>query len=68
MKKLCDYRIFPFFFSILSYANEKLRVGLFHIVPYAYIEEGKLTGISYDIIQKSRTRIEYKTGSKITAL
>jgi len=32
-------------------ASEKLQAGLFHIVPYAYVEEGKLTGITYDIIQ-----------------
>ena len=32
-------------------AEEKLRVGLFNIVPYAYLDKGKLTGITYDIIQ-----------------
>lgn len=39
------------FIPLLIHAEEKLRAGLFNIVPYAYIEKGKLTGITYDIIQ-----------------
>jgi len=45
-------------------AEEKLRAGLFNIVPYAYIENNKLTGITYDIIQnlqeESNIQIETK--------
>ncbi len=47
-------------FPILILASEKLRVGLFHIVPYAYVEEGKLTGISYDIVQSLEKELNIK--------
>lgn len=39
------------FFSVSLFGSEPLRAGLFHIVPYAYVDKGKLTGITYDIIQ-----------------
>lgn len=39
------------FIPIHIQAEDKLRGGLFNIVPYAYMEKGKLTGITYDIIQ-----------------
>ena len=39
------------FMPFLLHASEKLKAGLFQIVPYAYMEEGKLTGITHDIIQ-----------------
>ena len=64
MKKLILI-VYFLFFSIFSYANEKLRVGLFNIVPYAYIEEGKLTGISYDIIQSLEQELNIKLEVKL---
>ena len=48
----------------LMHADAKLQAGLFHIVPYAYVEKGKLTGITYEIIQnlqkESKITIETK--------
>jgi len=34
-----------------TWALDKLKAGLFNIVPYAYLHEGKITGITVDIIK-----------------
>ena len=46
-----------------TWAQEKLKAGLFNIVPYAYIHEGKLTGITVDIIKniEQESKLEIQT-------
>lgn len=42
----------------LSYSKDTLKAGLFNIVPYAYVEKGKVSGITYDIIQSLQEKSE----------
>jgi len=46
-------------------AEEKLRAGLFNIVPYAYIKNDKITGITYDIIQNLQKESNIKIETKL---
>jgi len=50
---------------LLIQADEKLRGGLFNIVPYAYIEKGKLTGITYDIMQNLQKESDITIETKL---
>jgi len=49
--------------SSFSFSNEKLRAGLFNIVPYAYMKENKVVGITADIIEniKEESKLEIET-------
>jgi len=50
------------FFSFCN-ANEKLTAGLFNIVPYAYMKENKVVGITADIIQsiENESKLDIET-------
>ncbi len=39
------------FFNSFAFSHEKLTAGLFNIVPYAYMKDNKVVGITADIIQ-----------------
>ena len=49
--KISRILVVIFLLTSFSISSEKLTAGLFNIVPYAYMKENKVVGITADIIQ-----------------
>jgi len=51
------------FFYSFTFSSEKLIAGLFNIVPYAYMKENKVVGITADIIQnlENESQVDIET-------
>ncbi len=58
--------ILSFFFnSIIANARDELKAGVFNIIPYGYLENGKITGITSEIIDELESSINSKISKHI---